>query len=610
MERLTGLDDFFLSMETPTSHMHVAGLAVYDPSEVEGGLTLDRAIEAFDARMHLAPPFRRKLAPVPFGLHHPLWVEDGSFNIRNHVRRIAVPAPGGEAELAELVAHLVAVPLDRSRPLWEMWLIEGLEDGRVAILTKVHHAAIDGAAGNQITVAVLDVEPDPGPPPPADPPWRPDRTPSEAELLAYAATSLSRQPLKLFKAARRTVESVLGTRRMPFDRRVAPRSPLTAPRTSLNRPLTGARDYAHTTLSLSRVKALKDAYGVKVNDVVLALCGGALRSYFDGLDEQVDGPLVAMVPVSVRTDDQRGGEGNHVSQMRVSLATDVDDPAERIHAICAGTQQAKARHAVGADNLQNWAEFAAPAVAGAAARIYSRLHAASLHAPIFNVTISNVPGPPFPLYTAGAKLEHHYPVGPIFDGGGLNMTVMSYLDHLDFGLLACPDVVDDVRVIADGLHAALAELEVAAGIEPPPEPVVDLAGAQAEAEVLSRLNELEDLLDHDVFAEQDLLEEPSPDAVAEPAPEFVDLEAMAEGEEGDEPVPVGESIDVATFSGSAASAGSADVGPSPRLAPRPPGPEVIEAGPDLGDGEAGRAGAGARPTFLGTVDLGRADPAF
>lgn len=603
MERLTGLDDFFLSLETPSSPMHVAGLAVYDPSAVEGGLGYERLIEVFDCRMHLAPPFRRTLAPVPFGLHHPLWVEDGSFNIRNHIRRVAVPGPGGDAELSELVSHLVAVPLDRSRPLWEMWLIEGLQHDKVAILTKVHHAAIDGAAGNQITVAVLDLEPEPSTPPPADPPWRPDRRPSEVELLAYAGTSLARQPLKLLKTARRQVESVLGTRRLPFDRSVAPRSPLTAPRTSLNRALTPARDYAHTSLSLSRVKAVKDAYGVKVNDVVLALCAGALRRYFDGLGEEVDGPLVAMVPVSVRTDDQRGGEGNQVSQMRVSLATDVDQPEERIRAIAAGTQQAKARHAVGADNLQNWAEFAAPAVAGAAARIYSRLHAASLHAPLFNVTISNVPGPPFPLYTAGAQLEHHYPVGPIFDGAGLNMTVMSYLDHLDFGLLACPDVVDDVRVIADALHEALAELEAAVGIEPPPEPTLAEEVAEGD-QVLAHLEELETLLDHDVFADQEQLEEPEPDAVAEAAPEFAAVDDLGLDAEDAEGRVVGESLDARAFSAVYSTPDAA-----PRPAPRPPGPELlVDLGGDLGVPDD--AEERLEPPRFDGLDLTRSDPAF
>jgi WS/DGAT/MGAT family acyltransferase len=566
MERLTGLDDAFLSMETPTSHMHVAGLAIYDPSEVEGGLTLDRAIETFGARMHLAPPFRRRLAPVPLGLHHPLWVEDGHFDIRHHVRHIAVPAPGGDAELSDLVAHLVSVPLDRSRPLWEMWLIEGLEGGNVALLTKVHHAAIDGAAGNQITVAILDLEPDPGPPAPAEPPWHPDRQPSDVELLAYAANSLVRQPLKLFKAVRRTVESVVGTRMMDFNRDVAPRSSLTAPRTSMNQPLTSARDFAHTTLSLERVKAVKTAYGVKVNDVVLALCAGALRRYFDGLGEQVDGPLVAMVPVSIRTEDQKGGEGNQVSQMRCSLATDLDDAGERLRTIAAGTAQAKERHAVGADTLQNWAEFAAPAVFGAATRLYSRVNGARLHAPIFNVTISNVPGPPFPLYTSGAKLLHHYPVGPIFDGGGLNMTVMSYMDNLDFGLLACPDVVDDVRVIADGLHEALADLERAVGIDPP-------AGGDGEPD-----------------GESVPVPDAAPTATADSG---IVVDLVAGEPAADEPSPVDASSFTAVYS---------TPDGAPRPAPRPPGPEDLISGtPDTDPVVA---------SFLGEIDLARTDPAF
>ena len=220
-----------------------------------------------------------------------------------------------------------------------------------------------------------------------------------------------------------------------------------------------------TTVSLPEVKELKNHFGVTVNDVVLYLCGTALKSYFDRQGEVIDGPLVAMVPVSVRSDDQKGELGNRVSSMLASLATDIDDPVERLQAIHEGMLAGKERHAVGADALQDWAEFAAPALAGRAARLYSRMHLAGLHRPAFNVTISNVPGPPFPLYSAGAKLVANYPIGPIFDGGGLNMTVMSYQDNLDFGLLACPDVVPDVWTIADGLTEALEELKKTASAQ-------------------------------------------------------------------------------------------------------------------------------------------------
>lgn len=463
MQRLTGLDAGFLSMETPTSPMHVASLAVFDPSEVEGGWSVDQVKQVYGQRLHLAAPFRRRLVEVPLGLHHPLWIEDPDFDLDWHIRHIAVPAPGGPRELAALAGHLVALPLDRSRPLWEMWVIEGLEHGHVAVLTKVHHAAIDGASGNEITVATLDLEPDPPPTPQPEEPWVPDRVPSDAELLTYAATSLARQPFRVAKAGARTARSTLDRTRLPGRPGTTPPPGMfSAPRTSINTAITGHRSYAMATVSLPEVKEIKNAFGVTVNDVVLGLCGGALRRYFDGLGEEVDGALVAMVPVSVRTQDQQGSLGNRVSSVLATLATDVDDPVERLQAIHEAMDTAKERHAVGADALQDWAEFAAPALLGRAARLYSTMRVAGLHRPVFNVTISNVPGPPFPLYSAGAKLVANYPVGPIFDGAGLNMTVMSYQENLDFGLLACPDVLPDVWSLADGLTDALAELTKAA----------------------------------------------------------------------------------------------------------------------------------------------------
>ncbi len=463
MQRLTGLDAGFLSMETPTSPMHVAGLAVFDPSDVEGGWSLAQVKALYAERLHLAAPFRRRLVTVPLGLHHPLWIEDPDFDLDWHIRHIAVPSPGGPRELAELAGHLVALPLDRSRPLWEMWVIEGLEHGHVAVLSKVHHAAIDGASGNEIIVATLDLEPNPPPTPPPDEPWQPDRVPSDVELLSYAATSLARQPFRVAKATTRTVRSTIDRQRLPgHPGTTPPPSMFSAPRTSINTAITGHRSYAMATLSLPEVKAIKNTFGVTVNDVVLALCGGALRRYFDSRGEVLDAPLVAMVPVSVRTSDQQGTLGNRVSSMLATMATDLDDPVERLQAIHEGMATGKERHAVGADALQDWAEFAAPALLGRAARLYSGMRVAGLHRPAFNVTISNVPGPPFPLYSAGARLVANYPVGPIFDGAGLNMTVMSYQENLDFGLLACPDVLPDVWSLADGLADALAELSKAA----------------------------------------------------------------------------------------------------------------------------------------------------
>jgi WS/DGAT/MGAT family acyltransferase len=468
MQRLTGIDAGFLYMETPTSPMHVAGLAVYDPSD-SPGWTVDAVKEVLQQRLHLAPPYRRRLATVPLGLHHPVWIEDPDFDLGWHVRHVGVPSPGGRRELADLAANLVSLPLDRSRPLWEMWIIEGLEHGHVATLTKVHHAAIDGASGNELTVSLFDLSPEVAEVPPPEEPWRPDRVPTDPELIGYALNSLARQPVRAVKTLRRTVATALNLRSANRQPDAAPPpAPFSAPRTAINAALTPHRSYAMTTLSLAEVKRVKNAFGVTVNDVVLALCAGTLRRYFDARGEQLERPLVAMVPVSVRAETEKAAMGNRVSSMLASLATDVDDPVERLAVIHEGMRQAKEQQqAIGADTLTDWAEFAAPAVFSRAVRLYSRTRMADRHRPIFNVTISNVPGPPFPLYSAGARLTANYPMGPIFDGGGLNMTVMSYQDNLDFGLLACPELVDDVWSIADGLGDALEELTKAAAATKP-----------------------------------------------------------------------------------------------------------------------------------------------
>jgi len=468
MQRLTGLDASFLYLETPSSHMHVAGLMILDPSSVDGGVTLEGVKEVYGQRLHLAPPFRRRLVEVPFGLHHPLWIEDPDFDIDYHIRSTALPSPGTPEQLSTLVGRLSALPLDRTRPLWEVWVIEGLEDGNVAVLSKVHHAAIDGASGNELTVALLDLSPEIAQHEP-ETEWVADRIPTDVELLGYAANSLARQPVRVAKAVGKTAGAALAVRRRNREEPslVPPPSPFSAPRTSFNTALTPRRSYAYTTVSLPAVKAVKAATGSTVNDVVLALCAGALRGYLEDRGELLDGPLVAMVPVSVRSDDDKDALGNRVTSMFASLATDVDDPIERLKVIHECMAEVKVQQkAIGADTLGDWAEFAAPALAGRAARLYSRTKMADRHRPLFNVTISNVPGPPFPLYSIGAHMVANYPIGPIMDGGGLNMTVMSYMDRLDFGLLACPDVIDDIWSIANGLQRALDELVKASGVKP------------------------------------------------------------------------------------------------------------------------------------------------
>lgn len=470
MKRLTGLDAGFLALETPNCPMHVAGLAVYDPSEVPGGWTVDTLKGVIAQRLHLAPPFRQRLVEVPFGLHHPLWIEDPDFHLDHHVHHVAVPAPGTRRELAALASHLVTIQLDRRRPLWEMWVIEGLEHGHVAVLSKIHHAAIDGASGAELTVALLDLTPEVAVHEP-ETEWVPDEVPTDAELLAYAASSLSRQPVAVARAAKRTVEAGLGIRRRNRGEPTVPPAPFAAPRTSWSRALTRDRALSCSTLPLAEIQAVKRAAGTTVNDVVLAVCAGALRRWLDERAEEVDAPLVAMVPISVRTDDGKGAMGNQVSSALASLATDVDDPLERLHAISAGMRAVKEQHQlIGATTLQDWAEFAAPAVAASAARLYSRFRVAGRHRPLFNLTISNVPGPPFPLYLGGARMVANFPIGPIFDGAGLNITVMGYRDALDVGINVCPDLLDDPWALAAGMRQALDELLGATGASVPEAP--------------------------------------------------------------------------------------------------------------------------------------------
>jgi WS/DGAT/MGAT family acyltransferase len=465
MQRLTGLDATFLYLETPSNHMHVASTCVFDPASVPGGYSFEKVKALVEDRLPLLPPFRRRLVEIPFQIHHPLWIEDPDFDIDYHVRRAALPAPGGDQELADFAAEVHGRPLDRRRPLWEMYVVEGLENGMIATVTKTHHAAIDGVSGAELTVNLLDLQPEPTPvAEELHAGWKADRVPTDVELVGFALNSLARQPLKAFKSARRTLEMAWGLRQRNRQPGVnPPPAPFSAPRTSLNASITPHRRFAYTQVSLDDVKQVKNALGGTVNDVVLALCAGALKQYLADNGEYPDRPLVGMVPVSVRTEDQKGAMGNRVSSMLVSLATDVEDPIERLHAISDGTKHAKDQEkAIGAEFLTDWTEFAAPAVAARAARLYSTMRLADRHNPFFNVTISNVPGPNFPLYSAGARMVAMYPMGPVAEGGGLNMTVMSYMGSMFFGLVACRETVPNVWQIAHYLNDALEELKKAA----------------------------------------------------------------------------------------------------------------------------------------------------
>ncbi len=463
MERLSGMDATFLYIETPAGHMHVAMVGIYDVSTMPGGYSFDTIKAHIADRLQVVPPFRRRLVEVPFQFHHPVWVEDPNFNLNYHVRRIGCPAPGGRRELGEVAAQIASIPLDRTRPLWEAWVIEGLKQDRVGFVVKVHHAAIDGASGAEIMTALYDLGPEPMPREPVEIPT--ERIPNDVELVSYAAVSKLRRAKEAVPLIGRTVQSfanLVGRVRDPNEQNGA--APLQAPRTPFNHSIGPHRSVAFARIPLDETKAVKEALGVKVNDVILALCSGTLRRYLEQHGGIPEDPLVAVCPVSVRAEEEMGTQGNKVSAMFASLATDVDDPAERLATICASNDGAKQDHnAIGARMLTDWAEWAAPKTFGLASRLYSSMNLADSHRPIHNLVISNVPGPPFPLYLAGAELVAAYPMGPIIDGAGLNITVLSYRDHVDIGFLADRDLVPDVWDLAALVQPAFDELKGLAG---------------------------------------------------------------------------------------------------------------------------------------------------
>ena len=485
MRQLTSLDAQFLAMETPRTTGHVSGLAILDPSTAPGAkLDVQDMCRLIGERIHLVPPFRWRLASVPFGLDHPYWIEDPDFDLDFHIRETAVPPPGGDQQLAELTARICARPLDRAHPLWEIYVIHGLRDGRVGILTKVHHAAVDGMSGAEIMGIVYDTEPQGRELPPAPPDGHVgEKEPSQIELLTRALIGLPR-PLKslaMLPATLPRLDSVpvvgalpgaltvsrLATRvsrlgRGTIDGGVLERTNVRAPRTRFNGKVSPHRRFAFASLPLDRIKAIKVAAGVTVNDAVVAVCAGALRAWLDERGELPDEPLVSMVPVSVRSREQEGTFGNRVSTMFVPIPTNEADPATRLRRAHEILASAKERHrALPADLLADASQFIPPALVARAARVTSEVLASARLAPPLNLVISNVPGPRVPLYCGGARLEHNYPVSVITDGVGLNITCLSYLDGVDFGIVCDREMVDDAWSIMAAVEASLAELDEA-----------------------------------------------------------------------------------------------------------------------------------------------------
>ena len=488
MKQLSGLDATFLHMETSSQFGHVSGLSIFARPDKPGYDPYTAWRGQIEQRLHLLEPLRRRLVEVPLGLDHPFWIEDPDFDLDFHVRHTAIPPPGTDDQLSALVARIIGRPLDRTRPLWLSYVVEGLADDRFAVLTVVHHATVDGASGIELLTLMLDQDPEGDTVPGPDRPWKPERVPTDLQVLNRAALNLVRKPGRAILLTARTAREIgtatrnptlvaaanqvrgslrgplgtllnIGRTREPDPGPARPLPSLRAPRTPFNRAITPHRRFAFGSASLDTVKQIKTELGATVNDVVMAVCAGGLRAWLELHDGLPDDPLVALVPVSIRTGEETDKWTNRVSMLTTALPTDEKDPIERVRRVHEAMANSKELfNAIPAERLTEFAEFPPPAVFARAMRLSARLGLGERLMP-GNIVISNVPGSRAPLYAAGARLLHYYPVSTIVEGQGLNITVQSYLDLLDFGLVSCRELVPDLGFL---LEAIVAEIDVLA----------------------------------------------------------------------------------------------------------------------------------------------------
>ncbi|GAA2901144.1 wax ester/triacylglycerol synthase family O-acyltransferase [Streptosporangium fragile] len=475
MRQLTALDAQFLHAESATTAAHVAGLAILDPGCAPGGtVTREALVELLRERLHLAPALRLRLATVPFGLDRPYWVEDTGLDVAAHVHETTLPAPGDEARLAGEIARIHERRLDRSRPLWEMHLIRGLNGGRVALYAKVHHCAIDGVSGAETLAALLDLTPEPRPvEPPAPEP--PPTAPGLAGMLAGAVSRSVTHPVSALRSLARmaadldvipVAAALPGARTVAAAARVLsgkdrplPELPsLSVPRTPFNGPIGAERRFSYGSIPLADVKRVARAFEASVNDVVMALCASALRAWLREREALPERPLIAAVPVAVRTASARDVVGNQISVMVAPLPTDLGCPRERLRVTARTMRTAKRRFAGSpATWLGELSSVLPPAVTALATPVVFRL--ASIVMPPVNLIVSNVPGPQFPLYLCGARVLAYHPMSVLTDlSGGVNITCFSYDGSLDFGILSCPNRVADVWRLMGHLREAMDEL--------------------------------------------------------------------------------------------------------------------------------------------------------
>jgi diacylglycerol O-acyltransferase / wax synthase len=462
-DRLTGLDSSFLHLERDSAHMHVAACAVFEGPAPEHS----ELVQTIVSRLHLVPRYRQRLAFVPFEQGRPVWVDDPHFKAAYHVRHTALPRPGGDDQLKRLAGRVFSQALDRTRPLWELWLVEGLEDGRFALLSKTHHALVDGVSGVDIATVLFDTSPDPAPVAPAEHDWHPQPLPTGTQLLADALLERATVPAEIARGIRaafrgpRQVADRAGTALVGLGA-MAWAGLNAAPPSPFNVRIGPHRRFAWVTGDLQQFKAIKNALGGTVNDAVLAVVAGALGRYMrlHGHDTD-DLVLKAMVPVSVRADIERGALGNKVAAMWAPLPVGITDPVQRMLKIRREMDGIKdSGQAVGAQVLTQLTGFAPPTIMAQAARLQARQR-------LFNIVVTNVPGPQFPLYVLGRELEHIYPMVPLAENTALGIAIMSYNGQLNFGLTADYDALRDVDTLAEELLGSIEELAAAAAAPAP-----------------------------------------------------------------------------------------------------------------------------------------------
>lgn len=480
LEELSGLDAAFLYLETDNSPMHIGGLSV-----LEGSLAFEDFRELLLSRLHLIKTLRQRLVEVPLSLDRPYWIEDPNFNIDYHLHHTALPAPGGWKQLRRLTSRIFSQHLDRHRPLWEMVFVEGLDNipqvppGSVAVISKVHHAAIDGMSGADILGLLFDLTEEPRHYPKPDP-QEPATIPDDTELMVRSAVNFAKRPFKLPKILMETAKATLKTGALSrASRTELPTLPFSAPHTPFNDPISADRIWNTALLSLDRIKRLKRIMECTVNDLMLAICAGALRRYLMEKNELPIKPLVAMVPVSTRSTNDKN-PGNQVSSMFIQLATDVEDPIERLKTIQRNAMRGKSyQGAIDAKTLIEYSEFVPFGVAGQAAKLYTRAQLAKRHTPVFNCVITNVPGPQIPLYLAGKRLLAHMGSAPILDGMGLMIPIFSYNGIVSISPTSAPNIMPDLDTFtryiwesANELEAAILKREEAKPIDKQKEPKV------------------------------------------------------------------------------------------------------------------------------------------